>query len=227
MLFAHRLRSKALQPLFGSYKETGLHSDFCFDRHSRFDPYSYGEDEGAKGTGRASQPSKVLWNEVNWGQLQQDCLLGNENRFKSFQRVGGRMIFWTPAKEDHEYAESTLVLPTQEEPRGKSYGLWQSHRTSYKQRTAIVLRTWDGNEWTIDTIQFVRAYIMELVLHSGAEYEVIILVEVKDVQKPIFMDPKAYQEVLANSVPNEFVNMTLLFNRDLLEEWYPKVGKHE
>ena len=68
---------------------------------------------------------------------------------------------------------------------------------------------------------------MELALHSGAEYEVIILVEVKNITIPIFEDEEAYRQTLLKSVPAEFSDVTILFSRDLLEKWYPKIGRHK
>lgn len=252
MLFAHRFVSKgpghvaplnemnhdedeftdiascvAPKPMLGSREETGLESDFCFDRHARYDPYGYDEGEYVSGKGSTSRASNVLWDNVNWGQLQSECFSRNENRYQPYNRTDASTIFWMPSEEDHISVDKTLVLAPDESDNVKSYWQWQAQRKDYKKRNAVVLRTWDGNEWTIDTMQFVRSYIMELALHSGAEYEVIILVEIKDLKKKIFEDPKAYREALIASVPDEFVDMTVLFNRKLLETWYPKVGKQE
>ncbi len=252
MLFAHRYQSKgpnqiatadehddnvdeftdfpsypAPTPMIGSYNETGLQSDFCFDRHARYDPYGYegGTFNGEKET--STRASKVVWDNVNWGELQKNCFLRNEDRYEPYNRTDASTTLWSPSNEDHEGVDKTLVFPPDESNNVKSYWQWQAKRKGYKKRNAVVLRTWDGNEWTVDTMQHVRSYIMELALHSGAEYEVIVLCEVKDLEKKIFDDPKAYREALATSVPDEFVDMTILFNRRLLEMWYPKVGKHE
>ncbi|KAK4694677.1 hypothetical protein P7C71_g2946, partial [Lecanoromycetidae sp. Uapishka_2] len=217
----------APEPVIGSYKETGLHSDFCFDRHSRYDPYGYDEGDFSGAQDKASRASKVIWDNVNWGELQKECFLRNEGRYKPYNRTDASTTFRMPTKEDHDEVDRTLILASEASKEGTSYWQWQAKRKGYKKKNAVVLRTWDGNEWTVDTMQFVRSYIMELALHSGAEYEVIILVEVKDLKKKIFDDPKAYREALITSVPDEFVDMTLLFNRKLLEMWYPKVGKHD
>lgn len=217
----------APKPIIGSYKETGLESDFCLDRHSRYDPYGYDEVDSDDNGDIPSRSSKVNWDNVNWGKLQSNCFRRNENRYEPYNMTEAPTVFRMPSKEDHSEVNKTLILPPDESNAGKSYWQWQANRMDYKKRNAVVLRTWDGNEWTIDTIQFVRSYIMELALHSGAEYEVIILVEVKDLKKKIFDDSKAYRETLMNSVPDEFVDMTILFNRRLLETWYPKNGKQE
>ena len=224
----------ASRPIIGSYSETGLESDFCFDRHARYDPYGYDDEFPSAADTQADhmEPSKVTWKDVRWGELQRECLARNQDRYEPVDFpnrtdvASTRDKFWMPAKKDHEDVDSALIFPPEQLEEGASYRWWQANRASYKKKQAVVLRTWDGNEWTIDTTQYVRSFIMELGLHSGLEYEVIILVEIKDCTIPIFENEKAYRETLLKSVPDEFADITILFNRILLETWYPKVGKH-
>ena len=213
------------RPMIGSYRETGLESDFCLDRHARYDPYGY-EDEFPDAEEPHVGSSKVEWKDVRWGQLQRDCLERNEDRYEPLENPIQNK-FRLPTKNDQEGVDSTLVFPSNDSNAAPSYRLWQQNRQSYKKKSAIVLRTWDGCEWTIDTMQYVRSLIMELALHSGAEYEVIILVEVKDITIPIFEDEEAYRQTLLKSVPDEFGDITIIFNRVLLEKWYLKVGAHQ
>ena len=225
----------ASRPIIGSYSETGLESDFCFDRHARYDPYGY-EDEffsAAGGQADHEESSKVTWKDVRWGELQRNCLARNEDRYEPARFPNRTDIapshdkFWLPTKEDHEDVHSTLILPPEKSEEGSTYRWWKANQPRYRKKQALVLRTWDGNEWTVDTMQYVRSFIMELGLHSGLEYEVIILVEIKDCTIPIFQDEKLYKETLLKSVPEEFADITILFNRVFLETWYPKNGKHE
>lgn len=67
---------------------------------------------------------------------------------------------------------------------------------------------------------------MELSLHSGAEYEVFLLVHVKDDTIPIYSDDNTVQRLKEIYIPAEFRNMTIFFNNKLLEAWYPKVEEH-
>ena len=221
-------RETAPVPMFGSYNATGLASDFCLDRHARYDPYGYddGDLEGAGGKRKSNRASKVQWDKVDWGYLQGDCLQRNQDRYEPLEFVNRTTTLWMPRQEDIQDVETTLVLPDERQPESMSYRLWKSSR-KYKQRTAIVLRTGESNEWTIDTMQYIRSMIMELSLHSGAEYEVIILVEIQDANAHIFDNDASYQQTLKKTVPNEFKNNTLLFNRQLLDTWYPKAGQHE
>lgn len=215
-------------PMFGSYNATGLASDFCLDRHARYDPYGYDEGD-LEGNGRkrkSNRASKVQWDKVNWGYLQGDCLLRNQDRYEPPQFLNRTTTFWMPRDEDVQDVDSTIVLPDDSPLESMSYRLWKSNQ-KYKQRTAIILRTGDSNEWTVDTMQYIRSMIVELALHSGAEYEVIIMVEILDASAPIFDNDASYQQTLNKVVPAEFKNNTLLFNRQLLDNWYPKAGQHE
>ena len=135
-------------------------------------------------------------------------------------------MLWMPREEDINEVDNTIVLQDDAAQKSMSYRLWKSDQ-KYKQRTAVVLRTSETNEWTVDTMQYIRSMIMELSLHSGAEYEVIIMVEVKDASARIFDGQASYQQTLKKSVPDEFRNNSILFNRQLLEKWYPKAGQHE
>jgi hypothetical protein len=66
---------------------------------------------------------------------------------------------------------------------------------------------------------------MELSLHSGGEYEVFLMVHVKDDKLPIFSDAKTMRD-LRESIPPEFRNISVFFNNKLLEAWYPKIEEH-
>lgn len=66
---------------------------------------------------------------------------------------------------------------------------------------------------------------MELALHSGAEYEVFLLIHVRDDEMPIYSDAKT-MEKLRKSIPKEFRKLALFFNTKLLEAWYPKIAEH-
>lgn len=214
--------------MFGSYNATGLASDFCLDRHARYDPYGYDEGglEGNGGRRKSNRASKVQWDKVDWGYLQGDCLMRNQHRYEPLAWANRTTTLWMPRQEDVDGVDTTVVVPDEGLQKSKSYRLWKSGQ-KYKPRTAVVLRTSETNEWTIDATQYIRSMIMELSLHSGAEYEVVIMVEVMDASARIFDNDASYLQTLNKAVPDEFQNNTTLFNRDLLEKWYPKAGQHE
>ena len=207
------------EPIFGSYLETSLDARFCFDRFARFSPYGYDEDTAGENA-KAKREENIDWAKVDWAKLQNDCLSNNQDRYESIER-GPHAQFWMPTEEELADIDSTLHFPTEPSKPGR----WSS-AASFKKRSAVVLHRIAGHEWSVDTTQYIRSIIQELSLHSGAEYEVIILVEIENNAKPLFTDSNVYSTLLDESVPNEFKGNALLFSRALFDKWYPKVGKH-
>jgi hypothetical protein len=70
----------------------------------------------------------------------------------------------------------------------------------------------------------IRAMITELALQSGGEFQVFLLVNVKDRSEPIFTDAKAYQRVLDRSLPRELCSIAVLWSEEICERLYPDVG---
>ena len=212
--------------MFGSYKDTGLGSGNCFDRYSRNSPYGYEERLADSSTGRPPA-SKVEWEKVDWGRLQRECVMRNQARYGAMKEP--KWIFRYPSPRDIENINSTLIRPQQETSDDpSSYFDWIASRSrKVKKRSAVLLRTFDSKKYTPDNIQHIRSMITELSLHSGGEYEVFLLIQIRDLKRPIFVDPEAYQRALDDYVPQEFHNISILFNVPLLEAWYIKAGKHD
>lgn len=95
-----------------------------------------------------------------------------------------------------------------------------------KGQTAVVLRTWDNYNYTDVRRAWLRALIAETSLHSGGEYEVFLLINVKDDRIRLDQDSEVYEEVLRECVPEEFRDIALLYNQNVLKTWYPKVKEH-
>ncbi|KAL8967377.1 MAG: hypothetical protein Q9183_002953 [Haloplaca sp. 2 TL-2023] len=216
-------------PIFGSYKVTGLGSGYCFERHARNSPYG-DEDRPGDGPNDRPQPSNVDWNKIKWGHLQHKCASLNQDRFEERRTDIGPPMFRYPNHQDIEQVNSTLIVTEESRAQAKPSFLrgreW-SGAQKYKKRNAILLRTYDSKKYTPDNLYHIRSMITELALHSGAEYEVYLLVQILDVEKPIFFDPKAYQDALDLYVPPEFHDIAVLFNVPMMEAWYPKAGKHD
>ncbi|KAM0219596.1 hypothetical protein ACHAQI_000982 [Fusarium lateritium] len=94
-------------------------------------------------------------------------------------------------------------------------------------RTAILLRSYTGKDYTENDKQTIRALVSELSLRTGGQYEVFLLVQVKDNNLRIFEDDAVYQTVLSQSVPPEFRSMTILWNDDIVWKLYPKLTDPE
>lgn len=92
-----------------------------------------------------------------------------------------------------------------------------------QKRTAVLLRSYTGKVYTENDKQVIRALVSELSLKSGGEYEVFLLVQVRDSNLRIFDDSETYQSVLAENVPAEFRGMTVLWNDELVWNIYTEM----
>ncbi|KAJ5921372.1 hypothetical protein N7466_009698 [Penicillium verhagenii] len=193
--------------LIGSYSALQLDASVCTSRHSRLGAYGYESD--SNDSSNVWLPPKTDWDSVPWGRLQSQCLDRNADRY-----VGGQANL--------QAVHSLPTRPTQEIPSSQS----ETGNPHHKTRSAVILRAWHDMEWTENLKQSIRALIMELSLHSGGEYEVIILCHVKDRKININLEGADALNLKAQFVPREFLDMTILFNDFTLESWYPKVEEH-
>lgn len=215
------IHGKALnpEPMFGSFAESGLDSTHCFDRSGRLGLYGFG-DVRDRHLLQTSESPNVDWSNVDWGQLQAQCEEANKARFSRSPEKN--LVFAYPETEK----SPSLKRITTPMMRSSKHSLF-SPSMKYKDRTAVLLRAWQGMEYTPELLQNVRSMISELSLHSGSEYSVYLMVEIKDKDRPILTSPgsEAYQKALDDIVPREFHNMTILFNQDLLKVWYPTIDQ--
>ena len=116
-------------------------------------------------------------------------------------------------------AQAIPRTETRKKPSGSS-----SPRT--QPRSAVIIRIWHQMEWTPNVMHYMRSVIQELSLHSGGEYEVFILVHVKD-DTPIYADSESVKHLKEAFIPPEFRDMVVFFNDQTLFEWYPNVPEHE
>lgn len=195
--------------MFGSYQATGLDGNVCSNRFSRLAAYGYGSNTTHPASG-------VNWNETNWGSLQSQCFERNVGRY-SPSGTNPRPI--------------SLTLPVH--PRVTARTLPRDQPTSsphisrYKPRSAVILRAWHDMEWSENLKQNVRSLVTELSLHSGGEYQVFLLIHIKDESIPIYTDDdEVMKEIKARFIPHEFQDMAVLFNEKTLESWYPRVEDH-
>ncbi|MCJ1398202.1 hypothetical protein MMC11_001399 [Xylographa trunciseda] len=183
----------------GSSKVIGLDQSVCFERHGRYG--AYGSSLSGHHPVRAvSSPSNVDWEQVDWASLQSKCVEENADRFNMWPR---------PMPGDPNFEK---VAPDSYRQDGIA-----------KSRSAVVFRVYDGFKYTSDMLRVMRSVITELSLGSGGEYEAFLLVQVKDVTLPIFDNQTIYDQVVQESVPREFWNMTVLWNTALWGQLYPKI----
>ncbi|KAF1967262.1 hypothetical protein BU23DRAFT_484070 [Bimuria novae-zelandiae CBS 107.79] len=203
----------------GGYDVVGLDGDVCFDRYSRYGPYGYGDDENPENVLHWKAPQTVpQWEDVVWGDLQDECLVRNEGRY----RPGAR----APTVKSRETempdvaAASAMGTNTAKEDIKEE----SADGKKFHSRTAVLIRAWTGYTYEQNDITAIRAMITELALASGGEYEVFLLVHVKDGSLPIFTNTTLYNEILAQNVPQELRSIALLWNEAIFPSWYPDIG---
>jgi hypothetical protein len=195
-------------PVIGSYDLLGLPEDVCFDRYGRLGPYGFGyaPKYGGTGTGEHgdmegyetvwldnpdSSLNQVDYRSVNWADAQKRCYKANAARFDPGLRTDHPNAFSVVSRE-----ATNITAPTKRQLA----------------RTAVVIRLWDDYIYREEDIIHLRAMISELSLGSGGEYDIHLLVQVKDEAKnPIWADEETYENHLTESVPAEF--------RDLATFW--------
>ena len=207
------------RPYAGSYDVVGLDRDVCFDRYSRYGPYGFGDDEFPENVEHWKAPETLPgWKYVRWGQLQDQCLLANRERFRPDAR-------WPPERRppislsDVWKAEKQAAKAKIQESRSARKG-----GANYHKRTAVLIRAWTGYQYEENDITAIRAMISELALQSGGEYTVFLFVHVKDNNLEFYSNPDEYDRILRENVPEDLRDMTILWSEAMFPSWYSKVG---
>ena len=180
------------QPAYGSYTELGLTEDVCFDRFGRLGPYGFGYNE-------------------SMGRKAPDLSehVGIEKIFEKVGHINYTNVDWGAAQKRCVEKNSARFAKAQANGKKRI------------PRHAYVLRTYTEFEYSKHQIFTLRALISELALKSGGEYDVHLLVHVKDDNIPIWADERVYNETLQNAVPREFWNITTLWSEQQMKMYYP------
>jgi hypothetical protein len=103
----------------------------------------------------------------------------------------------------------------------------QGKGTVKEERTALLIRTYTGKEYSENDLQIIRSLVTELSLRTGGQYQVFMFVQVKDNSYAIWESEDTYEYVLQSNVPREFWDMTVLWNDDATQSTYPKLGSKQ
>ncbi|KAG4410758.1 hypothetical protein IFR04_016108 [Cadophora malorum] len=182
--------------VIGSYELLGLPEDICFERFGRFGAYGYGYSSkyGGTGTGQYGdmEGSEAVWTESSGTEGVNQVDYSSVN----WGAAQKRCYVANAARFDAKSLKSNLTVAKKQLPRN-----------------ALVIRTWDTFEYREEDILHLRALISELSLGSGGEYDVHLLVQVKDESaNPIWADAQTYQAHLNESVPAEFHDIATLWS---------------
>ncbi|KAF1991239.1 hypothetical protein K402DRAFT_400700 [Aulographum hederae CBS 113979] len=208
------------EPFMGSYEAIGLDKNICIDRAARYS--NFGLDQQEWQIAKWAKPVGIRdWKKVNWGELQEECLSKNQERYAYHARKTGPLDAGSSIPPESEW---DVIM--QNKGLDGNRGLRTRDHSSpvFAQRTAVLIRTWEGYEYTENDIHTIRAMISELSLRTGGEYQVFLFVNVKDRSKNIHGNKEEYQAMLRKAVPKELRSIAILWNEDLLAAWYPEVG---
>ncbi len=205
-------------PSLGSYKLFGLDQQLCFERDTRLGLYAL--------------PDTVR-DEIDWGDLQLNCVDLNQARFEvkgpanelvtavygsagGYAQKDGQRL-WTTPGQGTDNAETLQKRTTGGQEQ-------QADAKVHEPRTAVLLRSYTGKAFTENDRYIIRALVSELSLRTGGEYQVFLLVHVKDAGVSLW-DNQTYEKYLQESVPSEFLGMTLLWNDEYVQDAYPRLER--
>lgn len=207
--------------VMGSYEVLGLPEDICFERYGRLGPYGYGYSLRSGGTGAGQsgemEGSEDVWKTttgvnqidyrtVDWADAQKRCFSSNAARFR-------QKTITTQSPSDVKTVGKDIPSDKQDDSAHGTNTNTTTKSVKLLPRTAVVIRSWDSFDYKEEDILHLRAMISELSLGSGGEYDVHLLVQVKDEAKhPIWADEEIYQQHLQESVPQEFHGITTLWS---------------
>jgi len=203
--------------VMGSAELVGMRNDICYDRFGRLGPYGlgYSLNKGGSGAQQAGERegADLVWQDhpevdfrkVKWADVQQRCNAANAHRFKEqppapTQSLGARL----KRADDDDTAPADNAHATVPAIKPKA-------GRSKIPRTAVVVRTWWDYQYTPEDMMYLRSLISELNVLSGGKYTVHFLIHVKDDNARIWSDDKVYEQVLHDSLPEEFRGMGTLW----------------
>lgn len=222
-------------PHLGSNTVLDIDSNLCWERETRLGSYGYSIEGAEPGVDDPSVEKRDdVWDLVDWGGLQASCLELNANRYnksrtESFGGPSGIPGQPTPAQLQ---GNSTwpLVDLNDENPAKRradeSTGQETAEAQGYprltalpQQRTAVLVRTHSDQLFTENDKQNIRALVTELGLRSGGEYEVFLVVQIKNETLKFDKNAEDKQKALEN-IPQEFQSMTVLWSDAQMRQLY-------
>ncbi|KAI1419036.1 hypothetical protein F5Y12DRAFT_319291 [Xylaria sp. FL1777] len=186
-------------PTWGAYETLEITPDRCYERFGRFGPYGYSYDREEGGLGLSKHSAHA----------------GAEKVQAMINKVDYRKVNWGKAQK--RCFEKNKRRFSGRDPE------WEKVGGNKKKlpRSALVLRTWTGYQYSDIQLLTMRAIINELSLKSGGEYDVHLLVHVKDNGLPIWASEEMYSRTLRENVPEEFWDIATLWSERQLQTYYP------
>ena len=212
-------------PSFGSYALLDIDPNLCFERETRLGQYGL-----ANVLDKHSQ--LIDWDRVNWGDLQRNCADKNRARFDLKGGPNELLSVYHPSQPAEtrvpEFATQPLARQNSQEElkrqehRERRIGSPRLETVKPESRTALLLRSYTGKQYNDNDKQVIRSLITELSLRTGGEFQVFLLVHTK-VSSDIWANKETYRRTIENEVPQEFWDITVLWNDAAVRQMYPEM----
>lgn len=220
-------------PSFGSFDLFDIDPNLCYERDTRMGQYGMQL--------QFDRPAHILdWTKVHWGKLQQECAEKNKARFDSSDPPEESVTTGDvqSKKGSPSIGETSEELKKQRQAqRLKRRGSTKTTETASQanstsavirpeippeSRTAVLLRSYTGKRYTDNEKHMMRSLISELSLRTGGEYQVYLLVQVKDSLEDLALwDKETYKYIMQTQVPKEFHDIAILWGSYEVQEMYP------
>lgn len=179
--------------VIGSHAELGLDAGICFDRFGRLGPYGLGYSSKFGGTSAGMEGD----------------LVDSERVWETNRQMDFRQTRWAQAQEQCANSSSSRRDLESGEPSKANADMREPETPS---RTVVLIRTWSDYSYDAEDVLFLRALINEVAMTSQGRYTVHFLIHVKDDNLQIWSDEGIRNQILAESLPEEFHGMATLWS---------------
>jgi len=212
-------------PGFGSYGVLGIDENLCFERETRLGQYGLTSE-----IDESTEP--IDWARLDWGDIQSQCVKKNGGRFESqhepyrFVVPGLEVQSATKPEKEKSVGEDLRVSRRSNNQPGSdkmAKGVDDAKAPIKEARTAVLLRSYTGKNYTENDKLVIRSLVTELNLRTGGEYQVFLLIHVK---APYNLgEGDAHKSVIEHEVPREFWGITILWDDDSVSKMYPRLDE--
>lgn len=216
-------------PSFGSYDLLGIDPNLCYERNAKLGQYGLQLQWTESG-------KRLDWTKSEWGRLQQECIEKNKARFEktSPSSWNDRYEAAMSASGNGATADELRRQRGASHVKERSTADWNSSlplvrpENPPEARTAVLLRSYTGRAYTDNEKQVIRSLISELSLRTGGQYQIFLLVQVKDNLEDLALwDKDTYKYIMQTQVPKEFHDIAILWGSYEVQEMYPLLDRSE
>lgn len=217
------------EPSMGSYGVLGVDPNLCYERDTKLGQYGLQLQWTESG-------KRLDWTKSEWGRRQQECLEKNKARFEKTVPSSGNDRYEAAMSASSSSATNDELRRQKEAAHVKERSTVDRNSTlplvrpenPPEARTAVLLRSYTGRVYTDNEKQVIRSLISELSLRTGGQYQIFLLVQVKDNLEDLALwDKDTYKYIMQTQVPKEFHDIAILWGSYEVQEMYPLLDRSE